>query len=192
MIPVDAATLFLDDFSSGSFALASGGITSNSEPFATPLTNERTVTGVGAPTWSSSLASGELDYIVSNPRPGRHYLEINYSSSGTFSILGYDAFAIDVANVTGAGDFIVFVDGAPTFGALRVPVAASGELVYPISEVITGESLDSLSQMNFRFVPVSEDFSLTIDNVRLIPEPTSSLLVALGLSVTILHRRRKI
>lgn len=190
--PAYAATLLLDDFSSGSFALASGGITSNSEPITTPLTNERTVTGIGAPTWSSTLASEELNYLVSNPRPGRNYLEINYSSSGTFSILGFDAFALDVANVTGAGELIVFVDGAPTFGALRVPVAASGELVYSISEVVTGQSLDSLSQINFRFTPVSEDFSVTIDNVRLIPEPSSPLLIAFGVSVAIIRRRRKI
>lgn len=192
MNPVYAATLLLDDFSSGGSALASGAITSNSAPFITPLTNDRAVTGIGAPIWSSTFASGALDYVVSNPRPGRHYLEINYSSVGTFSILGFDAFALDVVNVTGTGEFIAFVDGAPTFGALRVPVTASGEIVYSFSELVTGQSLDSLAQMNFRFIPVSEDFSVTIDNVRLIPEPSSSLFLALGFSVSVLRRRRAI
>lgn len=186
-----AATLLLDDFSIGDFDLSSSGTASDSIPLSTPLTNERTVTGVGASTWSSTLASGELDYIVSHPRPGRHYLEINYSASGTFSILGFDAFALGVADVTGTGEFIVFVDGAPTFGALRIPVTQSGELTYLISEVVTDQSFDSISQMNFRFIPSSEDFSVTIDNVRLIPEPSSFSLVALGLSIAILARRRK-
>ena len=185
-----AATLLLDDFSSGTFSLGSGGVTSISQPYVTPLTNERTVTGVGAPTWSASLASGELAYVANNPRPGRNYLEINYSSSSTFSILEFDAFAIDVTSVTGTGELIVFVDGAPTFEALQLSIAAPGEWVYPTSDLLTGQSLDSISQINVRFTPVSEDFGVTVDNVRLIPELSSSLFVAFGALVTTLRRRR--
>ena len=124
-----AATVRLDDFSFGEFDLASGGTTTNSIPFSTLLTDQRTIFGIGFP-WTATLASEQLNYAASPRTPGRSYLNLNYSSSGTFSILGYDAFALDVANVTGTGEFMVFVDGAPTFGALRVPVTASGELVY--------------------------------------------------------------
>ncbi len=191
--PSNAATLLLDDFSSGSFSLAFGGTTSNSGPFVTPLTDQRTVAGVGFPNWTATLASGDLAYSVNqlDPSPRRNYLNINYSlASGSFSLLGYDAFAVDVSNVIGSGEFVAFVDGAPS-ADIRFAINGSGTIVSPFAGLDTSQSIGSLSQMNFRFYAISDDFSLTIDNVRIVPEPSASLLVGFGVASLLFQRRRK-
>lgn len=189
----DAATLLLDDFSSGSFLLSFGGSTSDSGAFGTPLTDQRNVSGVGFPNWTATLATGDLDYNVNqlDPSPRRNYLNLKYSlASGTFSLLGYDAFAVDVTNVVGSGELVAFVDGTP--GAdIRFEITGSSTIVSPFSGLDTSQSLGSLSQMNFRFYAISDDFSLTIDDVRIVPEPSASLLTVFGVVAVLFQRRRK-
>jgi len=190
---VAAATLLLDDFSSGGFSLASGSTTSNSGAFASPLTNQRTISGIGFPNWTITLTPEELAYTVDqlSPLPGRNYLNLAYTKSvSTFSILGFNAFAVDLSNVVGNGEFAVSVDGSAGRD-IRVPVNGSGALSSPFSNLGTSHSLDSLTLINFRFIALSKDFSLSIDNVRIVPEPSSSLLFLLGLVGTTLHRRRR-
>jgi hypothetical protein len=185
-----AATLLLDDFSSGAFALAFGGTTSNTGSFVTALTDQRTVSGFGDPNWTTTLSSGNLAYVVDSMSEGRNYLTLNYSSTGTFSILGYDAFALDLSNVFGTGELIVSVSGSGG-NNIRVPISGSGTVVSPFSFLDTSQPLDSLSAMNFRINAISEDFSADIDNVRLVPEPSASILLLLGAGGGVLRRRRK-
>lgn len=185
-----AATLLLDDFSSGSFSLGFGGLTSDSASFATPITDQRTVSGVGDPNWTATLGAGSLTYVVDSLSQGRNYLAINYSSSGTFSILGGNAFALDLLNVVGTGELIVSVSGSGG-NNLRVPISESGTVVSPFSFLDTSQSLDSLAALNFRINAVSEDFSLNIDNIRLIPEPSAFILLLLGGGGFAIRRRRQ-
>lgn len=189
---VHGATLLLDDFSSSGFSLASGGTTSDVSSHVTPLTDQRIVSGVGPPNWTATLASGELLYTVDqlSPSPGRNFINLNYSSlSGSFSILGYSAFAVDLTNIVGSGEFIVFVDGAP--GAdIRIPISSSGTVISPFTNLDTTQSLDSLTQINFDFRALSEDFFVTVDNVRLVPEPSSMLMIGLASLLTTFRRRR--
>ena len=192
---VAGATLLLDDFSSGSFSLASGGTTSNSAAFASPLTDRRTISGVGIATsiWAITLAPEELAYTANQlpPLTRPSSLSLYYSKTiGTFSILGYEAFAIDLRNVVGSGELIVSVSGSGGRDSV-VPIVGSGTVISPFSFLDTTQSLGSISAINFRINAVSEDFSLSIDNVRLIPEPSSSLLIILGIASTALHRCRR-
>ncbi|MGD9418425.1 MAG: PEP-CTERM sorting domain-containing protein [Verrucomicrobiota bacterium JB025] len=193
LCPARAATLLLDDFSLGGFSLASDGTTSNSESFATPLTDQRTIAGLGFPDWTATLATEGLSINISqlNPSPGRTFIDIYYTlSSGTFSLLGYDAFAIDLSEVEGSGELRVSVDGS--LGTdVRIPIDGSGTIVYPFSNLGTSQSLDSLTALEFRFYSVTGDFSLTIDNLRLVPEPSSSVLILFGAIPLLLQRRRR-
>jgi hypothetical protein len=188
--PSKSATLLLDDFSSGAFALAFGGTTSNSGSFATVLTDQRTVSGVGDPNWTATLGAGSLVYVVDSMSEGRNYLTMNYSSTGTFSILGYNAFALDLLNVIGTGELIVSVTGSGG-NNIKVPISGSGTVVSPFSFLDTSQPLDSLSAMNFRINAISEDFSADINNVRLIPEPSASILLLLSAAGLALRRRRR-
>ncbi len=185
-----AATLMLDDFSSGSFALAFGGTTSHSGSLVTALTDQRMVSGVGDPNWTATLGAGSLAYVVDSMSEGRNYLTLSYSSTGTFSVLGYNAFALDFSNVVGAGELIVSVTGSG-LNNIRVPISGSGTIISPFSFLDTSQPLDSLSSMNFRINTISEDFSADIDNVRLVPEPCASILLILGTGGAVLRRRRE-
>lgn len=188
--PSKSATLLLDDFSSGAFALGFGGTTSNSGSFATALTDQRTVSGVGDPNWTATLSAGSLVYVVDSISKGRNYLGMNYSSTGAFSILGYNAFALDLLNVIGTGELIVSVTGSGG-NNIRVPISGSGTVISPFSFLDTSQPLDSLSAMNFRINAISEDFSVSIDNVRLVPETSASILLLLGAGGLALRRRRR-
>jgi hypothetical protein len=188
--PSKSATLLLDDFSSGAFALAFGGTTSNSSSFATALTDQRTISGVGDPNWTATLSAGSLVYVVDSMSKGRNYLTMNYSSTGVFSILGYNAFALDLLNVIGTGELIVSVTGSGG-NNIKVPISGSGTIVSPFSFLDTSQPLDSLSAMNFRINAISEDFSADINNVRIIPEPSASILLLLSAAGLVLRRRRK-
>jgi hypothetical protein len=189
--PLEGATLLLDDFSTGSFFLERGdnGTASFSDSFATPLTDQRTINGVGFPNWTLTLGSGGLVYDVDSLEEGRNYMYLEYSSSGTFSILGYDAFAVDLINVVGTGELIVAVSGSGG-NNVRVPISESGTVVSPFSFLDTSRSLDSLSAMSFRFNTSSEDFSATIDNIRLIPEPSAPMMLLTVATVLIGRRAR--
>ncbi|MGE9269535.1 MAG: hypothetical protein ACQKBU_01925 [Verrucomicrobiales bacterium] len=142
LCPARAATLLLDDFSLGGFSLASDGTASNSESFATPLTDQRTIAGFGFRDWTVTVATGELSLNIAQvyPAPGRTYLNLSYTlSSGSFSLLGYDAFAIDLSEVVGTGEFSVSVDGS--LGTdVRIPIDGSGTIVYPFSNLETSHS----------------------------------------------------
>lgn len=189
----DATTLLLDDFSSGGFSLSPEGTRSNSGPFVTPLTDQRTIAGVGSPNWTATLTQGDVSYSVNqlDPRPRRNYLQIRYSlGSGSFSLDGYDAFAVDVFDVVGSGEFIAFVDGFPA-GDIRIPINGPGTLVSPFTGLDTSQSLESLTQMNFYILAISADFSLTVDNVRVVPEPSTSFLFVLGILFGLFRRRRQ-
>lgn len=187
----NATTLLLDDFSTGAFALAFGETTSDSASLASPLTDQRTVSGVGDPNWTVTLNTDSLTYIVDSISEGRNYLTLNYSSTGTFSILGYDAFAIDLLNVVGTGELIVSVSGSGG-NNISVPISGAGTVVSPFSFLDTSQPLDSLSAMNFRINAISEDFSANIDNVRIVPEPSAApLLIGLSAVSVLFQRRRK-
>jgi hypothetical protein len=190
---IAAATLLLDDFSSGSFSLASGGTTSNSGAFASPLTNQRTVSGVGPANWAITLAPEELAYTVDQLTllPRRNFFDLSYSKTvGTFSIIEFQAFAVDLFNVVGNGELLISVDGSAGRD-IRVPINGSGTLVSPFSNLRTSQPLDSLSLINFSFIAVSEDFSLSIDNVRIVPEPSALLLSGVAAASLLFRRRRE-
>lgn len=190
------AALLLDDFSTGSFSLSSGGSTSASGSFATPLTDQRGASGVGLPNWTAVLVPGEVGFDVNqlNPRPGRTILTLSYwTTAGTFSILGYDAFALDFGSVVGTGEMRVTVDGSGG-REVRIPITESGTIVSPFSYLDTSQSLSSLTFMTFHVSATTPNFSTTIDNIRIVPEPSTFLLLLGVAAVTLLrlvHLRRK-
>lgn len=189
-----AATLLLDDFAVGSFLLTSESASLSSGIFVTEITNQRTIAGDGLPNWTVTLSQGLLNFNVNqvDASRGRTHLDLIYSlSSGTFSLTSYDAFAVDLFNVVGIGELVLSVNrGAGD--DIRIPINGSGTLISPFSNVRTSQSLDSLTVISFGFSSISDDFSLSIDNVRVIPEPSSFLLLFIGIAgTTFYHRRRE-
>jgi hypothetical protein len=120
-------------------------------------------------------------------------LRIHYSQGGPFSILGYNAFEFDFSALTGTGALIVELGrGSAIYGpeTHRIPLESPGLVSVPFSELNygAGGSVEQFFAIHFVFEANTDQFSFTLDEIRLVPEPGSFQLAVLGL--IFLSRRR--
>jgi hypothetical protein len=198
MIPSGfSSTLLLDNFSAENFQLEHPRPFTDTKIHLTPLTDRRIVTAAGLPDWSVDFSDGVVHYTVvqesSRPYPGRNYLRFSYSNSaGPINLGNFQAFAIDVTVIRGSGRLRGFVN-RPDFDDPIVPITTSGTHVYPFSNFdtsMTGNSLSAIDLLAFQISSETQDFEVIVDNFRLIPEPSTSLLLAISLIGIFSFRRR--
>ena len=190
-----AATLILDDFTQGAFALQFDRPNDILQDITTPLTDIRYVYGRGVKDWHATLAegSGVMSYTMNlrgEPNDKSNWLDLSYRRrSGGFSILGYEAFSLSLANLVGQGEVMAYSGG--TANGIAMPITGTGEMMIPYSKLNTTIPLGDLSSLHFRFIGLSSDFSLTVDRIALVPEPGSLGLFAGGMVVLLATRRRR-
>ena len=104
----------------------------------------------------------------------------------TYSLAGYSGLVFDFTDVQGTGALIVELGGqsAANYGpqAHRVPIIAPGEIMVP-NELLnfgTGGSIGSFPAMHMRFEAATEQFSFTLNEIRLVPEPSTFVLMLVG------------
>jgi len=191
------ASVIFDSFSEGSFHLQNGGDNTHQTGISSPLLlDTRSVYSGGNGTWSVILApgSGVLDYnvdeVLSTTRFG---LTLDYTR-GTYgqewSLLGYDALVFDFTNVVGEGLLAIFVNDQNVDEMVRVPVNSAGQLVYPLED-LAASSLDSISGMSISFTPQTETFSMSLNEITVVPEPSVSVMLFLFAAVVAAKRGRE-
>lgn len=204
--PLAAVTLLVDDFSEGDLALSLGGTTSGNSTVVGEFGTLRsarirarnsvpgttlTSTFLGSNGYST-FALDEAGLTASIPPPGLH---LAYGGAGTRSLLGSSGFEFDFRNVQGAGFLLIEVGGetVKTSSSLRVPLIGPGTLRVPLDMVNlgTGGSLDAFSALHFDFHAQTTEFSFTLDQIRVVPEPSVLLLLS-ALSLTVFTRRRRV
>jgi hypothetical protein len=110
-------------------------------------------------------------------------------------LLGYDAFEFDFTSLEGTG-FLVVELGSPSavYGpeANRVAIDTAGVVTLPFSQLnfANNGTLGSFDVITFTFEAESQEFSMTVNEIRAVPEP-SVLALATSFLVTILLRRRR-
>jgi hypothetical protein len=191
-----ATTFVLDTFTTGPFALSESGSFSDSDRINSPLGNNRDVRinrGLAAPgtTMTTTLDTGSgtvsLNFngqslSVNNPLDFRAV----YSIGGPFSLLGSTAFELDFSELSGSGFLITELGGviASSHGpsTSRIALNGPGTVVVPFSELnfSPSGSIDDFSSTLFVFEADSQAFAFTLDEIRVVPEPSSVLLVGLG------------
>lgn len=179
-----AASIVIDSFDEGPFSLSDEGPLTSQERITGAIVNTRRAEGLGLGDWSavSTLGSGFVDYDVQSILPaGRPFgLFLSYTrSSGSFSLLGYDAFLLDFSAVSGSGMLEIFVDSSDTNSVVQIPITSAGVLEYSFDNMAAG-SLGNISSLTINIVPDSSPFSFRLNEVSIIPEPSTLFLILLG------------
>lgn len=190
-----AATVILDDFSTGPFSIGTGIGTSDGSVISSPIADTRRTWGTGANPWSSTLddVAGVLSYSLSLPQSAPSSdtrLAISYRSSvgNNLNLVGYDAFVIHVGSIEGTGQILAFVGAAPPLDVVPVSLSGAGEVVIPFDNM-KATNPTSPSSVTFWIIPHNKDFSVTLDGISVIPEPSAIWLAAMGASVLLVRRR---
>lgn len=176
------ASVVLDSFSEGSFHFQNGDDGSHQIAISSPLAvDTRSVYVGGNGTWSATLDSGTgiLDYDVSEVvSTARFFLNLSYTreSGGTWSLLGYDALVFDFTSVTGEGLLEISVNDQDFGAMIRRSVTTPGLLVYPLED-LAASNLGSISGMGIRFTPQTDTFSMSLNEITVVPEPSIPMML---------------
>ena len=74
---------------------------------------------------------------------------------------------------------------------LAVPITEAGDVIYPLSGIVTGVPFERISMLQFRVIARSNDFAVSLDQITAIPEPATAVCVAGGLGALVWRRRRR-
>lgn len=143
----------------------------------------------------NSGGSMSLDFQMAAGEPPEPYtLTARYQEGGPYSILGQTAFEFDFSNISGVAQLIIILGDHfdPDSATIRTAITSPGTLSVPVSDVNFGPNgaLDSFSEFYFIFETTTDSVSFSLDEIRVVPEPSMSALVAIG-SLGLLRRSRK-
>jgi hypothetical protein len=189
------ASLSVDSFTDGDFFLSLGVRTAIGTNIDGPIgtfrlvsISSREATEGSSISAALSTSSGTLSLDIDGQsmfaeRP--LYLDMDYASGGPYSIAGFDAFEFDFSGMAGTGSLIVALGGTSgIFGpeTLRVPLTGPGLVEVPFDQLNLGilGFIDSFYAMQIRFEAETTQFSFTLDEIRLVPEPSSLACLLVG------------
>ncbi len=191
-----ASVVIIDDFSTAPYNIGTSLLSSDNSSITSPIADSRWVNGNGTQVWSSLVDTGAgiLNYSISgSPSPGQR-LGIAYSrDSGLLNLMGFSHFVVSVQSVAGSADLYVLYRGSSSQILPEIPItiSSSGDYFIPLSHMGVSDPF-SPSSVHFGIFPTSDDFSITLSSVGVIPEPSSGLMIALGATALILRRRRNL
>ena len=198
------AVILVDTFDQGGFSIFRPGGNPSDEMVNLPLGTQR---GAELSGWASSPGStmtstlnsstGKLNFIASGTATNPTFpmsLSLVYGGPDLHSIAGCTEFILGFSELSGVGTLYIELGGSNGFtGVLRVDLTGPGELHYPVTGVYegAGHTLDSFNVLTFKFESRSSQFSFTLDEIRLIPEPSASVLALAAGAGLLAWRRRK-
>lgn len=190
-----ATFLMIDNFSTAPYSIGSSLLSSNTSPITSPIADNRRVNGIGTQVWGSfvDIETETLNYSVSgSPGPDQR-IGIAYSrDSGSLDFTGFSHFSISVQDLAGTADLYVLYRGLSNQTPSQAPIAIDASGDYPVPFPLMGEEDPfTPSLVDFRFFPRSDDFSMKLSSIGVIPEPTFTILIPLGAFAFCLRRRRK-
>jgi hypothetical protein len=204
--PIGAAVLSVDSFDQGGFTISTeaGAESGVGEEVALPFgsgrlirVNPRIATPGSVMTATLAPIAGTLSFHAAGSSMVAHApldLRQTYVEGGPYSILGFSGFLFEFSDVQGVGTLIVELgSGSAVYSpeTHRVPITGPGLLFYSFDDLNFGfgGSVESFSAMHFVYEALSPEFSFTLDEIRLVPEPGAVPLVAFGFGLLLLHRR---
>jgi hypothetical protein len=199
-----AAVTVLDSFTEGPFAISISGLTSSSASITSPFAETRGVGVISRQAMAGGTVTSTLDDSLGTlsfnvdalpSGPGAIDLRFGYSGGGPYSLLGFSALEFDFSAVAGTGSLLVALDYTEAvFGPtlFRMPVNSAGTTVFDVSGITlgSGASLADFDSMQIVIEANTEQFALTLNEIRAVPEPTILTLTLPFLLTALLRRRR--
>lgn len=189
-----AAATVIDSFNSGSVSIGFANDTLDHDVIVSTIADERRISGNGVSNWTATLADGSGDILYgvnlrSTPSLNQ-WLNLQYSNSlGYVNLLGYSAFTIGFSDLSGSGMLaVLFNDRQGAF----VPITANGIFEYSFDNIVGGQPLpEFLSRVQFRVFAGTSDFSVRINEIAVVPEPSGLLLTGVAAAILLFCRRRE-
>jgi hypothetical protein len=190
----------VDPFDQGGFSISYPSNPSD-ETVNLPLAQRR-VANLGAlfttpgATMTSTLdsATGTFRFVVNGNTASNAPLaiELIYSGGGPYNISSCTSFILGFSEMSGVGSLYVEVGSSDGLtGEHRVDLTGQGDVNFSVPNVKPNNihSVDSFDILRFVFEARSTDFSFTLNEIRLVPEPSGTLLLAAGFGLFAQRRR---
>lgn len=121
-------------------------------------------------------------------------LQLVYAAGGPYNIAGCASFILGFSRLSGVGSLYVEVGSSDGItGEYRVDLTGPGDVNYSVGNVKPNSihSVESFNILRFVFEARSTEFSFTLDEIRLVPEPSGAVLaLTAGAGLLALRRRR--
>lgn len=191
-----AAVIVVDSFEEKALALSELGLNVDRAIVPGGFLGSRTVNVSGTGAYGAVLdpAAGTIRFYATTrgvPVANEVTMRMTYGreDNSLFSLLGSDAFVIKVSSLQGVGRVLAVIDNR---AAMPVPfmVAASGEVRIPFAALGDRFNLNAVRRISFQFDALAADFSMTLDEISIVPEVSSAWLAGLGSAAWFLRRRR--
>lgn len=190
-----SAGLILDSFTENSFSFVNPSSLPVLALTESDVVNLRSLNYSGPGTFfvTQSAPSGIFNFRVDlrgNPNGGiPSYLQFIYvQRNEQIDLLGTSHAYFRVSSLVGAGEVQLAMAGG--FESVTIPVSATGDFLIPVPNGFDNSPLQSTGSISIRLVAKSLDFSITLDEIGLIPEPAAGSLVAAGTVLVLAKRRR--
>jgi hypothetical protein len=197
--PAQATSLLIDSFDDGFFAFSHDQSLGLSEQqFGSMLGGDRIVmlsTDRRKTTVSASVLEGSSLLLFdtgtgdSGNLASQGSVVLTYSGVLGLDLSSFDAFELDFPSLQGAGEVaIVLNSGGFGTDSTRVALQTGGTLLYPFAAVNNGHDFSDVDQISIHVIGLTTDFAVSLDEVRIVPEPSSVVLLS-GLCLLLLRTR---
>lgn len=185
--------MILDSFTEGSFDLRHSGLSTDISSISGPLANLRSVNASGG-NWQVTLAEGTESIVYSSgglgSRPYSDWINLNYrNDNNLINLIEYNAFRFDVSSIQGNGFVAISASPTSSMDIVMISINDAGFLYFSFADVATSMSFEELTRINIRIYASSPDFSITLNEIAVVPELSSLLLLGSG-AIPFLWRRR--
>lgn len=191
-----AAVSTVDSFEGVDITLTPSGIDTSRDETGSLVAASRRVSGPSTSLWSAELSSvaGSLTYSIATRgarRPYEFALFIDYNDlPDRIDLSPFTALEFSVTELTGEGLLYASVNSSDPTDSPPIPIDSTGSTLYQISRFNASTFIHDITNLSFWVAPASDDFSITISEIRAIPEPEPMALVFLTASVIAFKRRR--
>jgi len=201
-----SAVSMVDTFDQGGFSMSyPDNSNPSNESVSLPLAQRRIADlnpppfGSSVTTMTSTLSSstGKFTLMINGTSSLPHVplnLDLIYAGGGPYNISGCTDFILGFSELSGVGSLYVELGASSEIAGIhRVDLTGPGDVFFPVTDVRIngGLGLDSFNVLRFIFEARSTEFSFTLDEIRLVPEPSAALLAVAAGAGLLARRRRK-